>query len=996
MALAADSKPTGENNFGPTASSMMHPMMSKQQHKTMPPIMRHVLPDESNFNDMPSNFHPVKISHAVTLFKDPHSSDLTKRHLHILQKIVAEYEDGFYLRDLVDILIIINACADRCGQEPRYVRPMIEVVKIAEKPFKKEKLSDDVAYKGVLKDTYAQLGFLLRIDNEELQLQICNTLLAIYLGTAAPAQPKSKPGKEEESETVRNAPDEAQRVPVEYSRYMLELSGVAETLVKALTLLQSPLVINLIFQNLRHLTTKSSTNCDLVLKTGGAFAICAKLPTVEEDIDRGLYLATEILWNLLEFGDAKAVTKQLANQSCMRALGQTFVEQVPKTYSKNYRTVRNDLLAIINLIAKTDPLAPLIEVGLAENILAIFSFTETRTKYEMTKQLRFSESEEDFEFKRMLLAVIVNLSQNPSITPLMKQYKLLYALFYYVSPVPEKDLTWLPSQFEEIQLQCLAVIPKLLPQLLDQLVEIGGLETLYNFLEWCLAPSDQDYKGHGNSVYATGGRGSKLAQAKYVLRILKRVISFGEETIIENMISIGLMETYMKELNRLTEVMEQTEVHNFTPRANSVKPDAFISLDITCEILYTISTLMETNNERKDNLGQEAVQLLAKILQLDSKKVCLGLGYTRLLLATLESVWCCICGSYTNECYFLEQEGAFVLLDLLEVQMNNSKLSGSARSKSGHVDSLKSVLLGCLLDLLENPKSLHHVMTWTGKHELKLGKLLIILWQQDSSYNREALEPKSTPEDNSMFIQDTENPLQTALEENTPRMSKELSYSISQIGLDLKPKIYGILSKIGFTELPGLVPTDYIWLASIERYFDFKISEVWKEITEELRQEALSPIGQDKQALEAISRISRDRAEATLTYQKSLHEAFEQQERADEHIVYSEIKAMRKQQEKLKTDFNAYVERTSNLDALKKAKREQIASIENSRIDSAFLKHPFFHTTAISNLNTTVFASHHVNSDNLLVLPDDQKANNKKPTTASAKKAFFNPESETI
>ena len=54
--------------------------------------------------------------------------------------------------------------------------------------------------------------------------------------------------KEEESETVRNAPDEAQRVPVEYSRYMLELSGVAETLVKALTLLQSPLVINLIFQ----------------------------------------------------------------------------------------------------------------------------------------------------------------------------------------------------------------------------------------------------------------------------------------------------------------------------------------------------------------------------------------------------------------------------------------------------------------------------------------------------------------------------------------------------------------------------------------------------------------------------------------------------------------------------------------------------------------------------------------------------------------------------
>ena len=266
--------------------------------------------------------------------------------------------------------------------------------------------------------------------------------------------------------------------------------------------------------------------------------------------------------------------------------------------------MRNDLLAIINLIAKTDPLSPFIEVGLARTILTLFSFTETRNIDSLTKQLRFSESEEDFEFKRMLLAVIMNLSDNPSVTPLMKEFKLLPAMFYYVSPVPQKDSTWLPSQFEEIQLQCLASIPKVLPQLLEELVEIGGLDTLTQFLEWCLAPSDQDYKGHGNSVYATGGRGSKLAQAKYTLRILKRIISFGEESIIEGLLAAGLLDTYLKELTRLSDVMEETVVHDFTPQANSVAPDAFISLDITCEILYTMAALMETNNERKDNLGK--------------------------------------------------------------------------------------------------------------------------------------------------------------------------------------------------------------------------------------------------------------------------------------------------------------------------------------------------------------------------------------------------------
>ena len=64
--------------------------------------------------------------------------------------------------------------------------------------------------------------------------------------------------------------------------------------------------------------------------------------------------------------------------------------------------------------------------------------------------------------------------------------------------------------------------------------------------------------------------------------------------------------------------------------------------------------------------------------------------------------------------FVLEQEGAFVMLDLLEVQMTNSRNTNTGTAKSGHADSLKSVNLGCLLDLLENPKSLHHVITWTG------------------------------------------------------------------------------------------------------------------------------------------------------------------------------------------------------------------------------------------------------------------------------------------
>merc|ERR1712117_37942 len=98
---------------------------------------------------------------------------------------------------------------------------------------------------------------------------------------------------------------------------------------------------------------------------------------------------------------------------------------------------------------------------------------------------------------------------------------------------------------------------------------------------------------------------------------------------------------------------------------------------------------------------------------------------------------------------------------------------------------------------------------------------------------------------------------------------------------------------------------------------------------------------------------SRDRAEGILATQKTLYDTFEQQEQSDEHMVYSEIKATRKQQEKLKADFNSYIQRTSNYNELIKAKNEQLASIENSRVDNSIQKHPFFHTTTIDNIQST-------------------------------------------
>ncbi len=47
-----------------------------------------------------------------------------------------------------------------------------------------------------------------------------------------------------------------------------------------------------------------------------------------------------------------------------------------------------------------------------------------------------------------------------------------------------------------------------------------------------------------------------------------------------------------------------------------------------------------------------------------------GLGHHRLLLAATDCVWCAVVGNPMVEDIFLESEGIFVLLDILQVSMS--------------------------------------------------------------------------------------------------------------------------------------------------------------------------------------------------------------------------------------------------------------------------------------------------------------------------------------
>ncbi|PIK43059.1 putative cilia- and flagella-associated protein 69 [Apostichopus japonicus] len=138
------------------------------------------------------------------------------------------------------------------------------------------------------------------------------------------------------------------------------------------------------------------------------------------------------------------------------------------------------------------------------------------------------------------------------------------------------------------------------------------------------------------------------------------------------------------------------------------------------------------------------------------------------MLATLGAVWCCIVGATINEDQFLEGEGIFLLLDLLQ---------NAARS-------MHNLILGCLTDLCENAKSVSHLSTWRGSSDQTVGKLLIRIWKEEEKELGVMRKEDGT-------IADTNKPLIGTLQDSegvTPLPANSPSQSIVDISENMRAK----------------------------------------------------------------------------------------------------------------------------------------------------------------------------------------------------------------
>jgi cilia- and flagella-associated protein 69 len=284
---------------------------------------------------------------------------------------------------------------------------------------------------------------------------------------------------------------------------------------------------------------------------------------------------------------------------------------------------------------------------------------------------------------------------------MLSESGILLALLSFIKPVQiDRDpRDWTISQFEELQLHAMSALCILIPVLIQDYFFCHGSNRLLMFLEWC-TDKKADYIGHGNSFHGKGGHGSKRAQLKYCLRVIRSIVSLGNEQAIQDLTDQGAIIILSKILNEYS----QNKQH-----------DNQIDVEIQSDILFILTCICENDLHRKELFGNEGVEILIALLKKKSELIWNGLGYQRLIIGTIDCIWATVIACIINEDSFIEKEGVFCLLDILEVTPK----------------SMQNLILGCLLDLSDNPRTLTHMFQWEGKDNQKISHFLCNLWREE-------------------------------------------------------------------------------------------------------------------------------------------------------------------------------------------------------------------------------------------------------------------------
>ena len=583
----------------------------------------------------------------------------------------------------------------------------------------------------------------------------------------------------------------------------------------------------------------------------------------------------------------------LRQPSCARHAVAYLRGAVMRAESVAERSARNDALALLALLAADDSgMRTLLEDAHLPEVLTRFCVcADLRLHHPDVKGLRFANSEEDFEFLKLGLVTLCKYAASDAAVDAMASGRLVELLLSYLQPdfaagagegavAPASTTSgarrassalprrWTLPQFEELQLLSLSTLNALLPRLTAALVAQRGVTKLLTLLYWSLDNSHMadahrheevhEFRGAGNAFHATGDftHSRALGSSAVVINNGRRVYAYWS---LRTLCTLARCEDTAA-CAAQQDLIDQGLLPRLQDYLRAVVPDEAdaMFLKVRAEALRLCAALCKGRPAVQSLFGADGAAVLVPYLSCDPALMEGQAGRKQLQLAALDATWSCLVGCDLTESAFLELQGVFILLDVLE----------------RCPPDLHSLTLGILLDLCEGDAALQHALAWQGQTDVRLNvvHLLLTVWKQactaiecggvspdgvvdtampttslgarwmplTGALQRDALgtllAAKAGTFDGDVMPELMEPGATARLLSRLP--APDASPALQDAMQNVRSKVHGMCCLIGFKRCYELVDApDRLTLAGVEEYLNLKAGEVWQEIQAELAAE---------------------------------------------------------------------------------------------------------------------------------------------------------------
>ncbi|OAJ40742.1 hypothetical protein BDEG_24442 [Batrachochytrium dendrobatidis JEL423] len=484
------------------------------------------------------------------------------------------------------------------------------------------------------------------------------------------------------------------------------------------------------------------------------------------------------------------------------------------------------------------------------DLLTLFTSILTNCKAALpafveTNLLDSTSGNDDFEFKRLLITLASKMIDHLGmLSSFLENGILKFMMAYLVSESTNPTISsWSDSQLRILQGQILGLLSSIVPRISREFRASDGYNHLKKFL---------DHTIHQGQLPTA----SRIDVAREHHTVLNSLLG-----VVLRLTEIGpTAKKTLASLNIFTNLLNLLDEPN--------QP-----IQIWCTSLMICSSLCQGYKANKTEFGDcEGVKKIIPFLKYRSAEHQIQ---ESVIFSVVECVWGVICGNCANEECFLQNQGISLMLDILE----NTTLK------------MRRHILGCLLDLLENPKCIYHVLNWKMQQDVNKGieHLLVEIWNGEEARLQ-------VSQNQSGFINKNHNcPL---LDGNQPKVDLAMNKieqdggrAIQEIQENLRAKVYSMFFKLGFERFHDSLSTqEQIKLAMISKYLDFKIGEVWLEIADELKFEGIRPVSPDQDCINTVHAVIKKKAEGVYQRQSEIQRKADEIKKKQETLFYEDMR----------------------------------------------------------------------------------------------------------